>query len=68
MLENFSDSGVYLLSSLEKKTRFVYSVCNTTSFVDFENIVNVGTLQSIREGSVSSEITKINKLCKIREK
>ena len=68
-LEKFSNGGVCLLSSLGKKCWFVCGVCNTTTFVDFENISDVGSLQWICEkGSVSAEITKINELCKTREK
>ena len=69
LLEKFSNGGVCLLSSLGKKCWFVCGVCNTTTFVDFENICNVVSLQWICEkGSVSPEITKINELRKTREK
>ena len=42
---------------------------NTITFVDSENICNIGSLQWICEtGSASPEITKINELRKTREK
>lgn len=60
-LEFSSECGVCLLPDPEKKMFcFVWGVYNATTNVDFANIVNPGAVQWISEGSVSSEIVKIN--------
>lgn len=70
MLNFFSEGSVCLLSDSEKKTFcFACSVSNTITYVNFANIVNPGALQLIHEeGSVSSEVAKINEFQKSREK
>ena len=48
--------GVCVLPDPEKRTFcFVFGVFNTTTYVDFANIVNTVVVQGIRERSLSSK-------------